>query len=641
MNRVARRPRSNRSSPPPSPFSSDSEGSPTKKTPKVPPSPSSSRNEVDSAVPTLASKEQGTDLLPSSSATPTTSSSSSLSSTTSALEHETFTRPSSGSRPHGSIQGKSSQSPVRQETPTSYTYCARNSIFDRMHMIREDNPLRGFFTLFWVSMGLYVLLTAIRSWEERGYLLGGDLFSILSRDLVSLLLSDIVLVLAMTPAFFLAKISSWGLIPPWKPLEMTLQHSYQALYLLGALYYTHQQQWPWVQRTFFSMHTMVLTMKIHSYITQNTHFRHLRRSLKRMLKEEKEVREELQADGSLVETDTSSGKKGNWWFMRRTRLQARRPFISSLPDSTSFDPSSSQEVTRLAGTSEEDESETGGDEAARKGPAVSPAEAALRGRLEHLRKDIARTEVELCPGTVAYPNNLTLANWVDYVLIPSLVYEIHFPRTDRIRPWYVFEKALATFGSMFLMYVTMEQSLIPSIKYAATTSLLYALPHLMFPFLITFLLGFFIVFECVCNGFAELTHFADRRFYDDWWNSSTWDEFARKWNRPVHLFLLRHVYFPLRHGLGLPKVQANFYTFLFSALAHELAVWIMAGRLRMFFFGMQMLQIPLVYYSQRAKDHVKAWGNGVFWVSMMLGPSMMTFVYTRDHYLELAASGPV
>lgn len=29
--------------------------------------------------------------------------------------------------------------------------------------------------------------------------------------------------------------------------------------------------------------------------------------------------------------------------------------------------------------------------------------------------------------------------------------------------------------------------------------------------------------------------FADREFYQDWWNSTSWDEFARKWNKPVHV----------------------------------------------------------------------------------------------------------
>jgi len=31
---------------------------------------------------------------------------------------------------------------------------------------------------------------------------------------------------------------------------------------------------------------------------------------------------------------------------------------------------------------------------------------------------------------------------------------------------------------------------------------------------------------------SELTYFADRGFYADWWNSISWDQFARDWNRP-------------------------------------------------------------------------------------------------------------
>jgi arabinogalactan endo-1,4-beta-galactosidase len=44
------------------------------------------------------------------------------------------------------------------------------------------------------------------------------------------------------------------------------------------------------------------------------------------------------------------------------------------------------------------------------------------------------------------------------------------------------------------------------------------------------------------NGFAELTRFGDRLFYEDWWNSVTHDEFLRKWNRPVYNYLMKVVY---------------------------------------------------------------------------------------------------
>lgn len=41
-----------------------------------------------------------------------------------------------------------------------------------------------------------------------------------------------------------------------------------------------------------------------------------------------------------------------------------------------------------------------------------------------------------------WPDNISWKNFADYMLIPSLVYELEYPRTTRIRPVYVFEKTV-------------------------------------------------------------------------------------------------------------------------------------------------------------------------------------------------------
>jgi hypothetical protein len=56
------------------------------------------------------------------------------------------------------------------------------------------------------------------------------------------------------------------------------------------------------------------------------------------------------------------------------------------------------------------------------------------------------------------------------------------------------------------------------------------------------------------------------------WNSTSFDEFSRKWNRPVHSFLLRHVYAATISTYGLNKFSAAFVTFLLSACLHELVM---------------------------------------------------------------------
>jgi sterol O-acyltransferase len=51
---------------------------------------------------------------------------------------------------------------------------------------------------------------------------------------------------------------------------------------------------------------------------------------------------------------------------------------------------------------------------------------------------------------------------------------------------------------------------------------------------------FFLTFECVCNGAAELTRTASRKHYGAFWNATSFMEFSREWNKIVHSWL--HLY---------------------------------------------------------------------------------------------------
>ena len=56
------------------------------------------------------------------------------------------------------------------------------------------------------------------------------------------------------------------------------------------------------------------------------------------------------------------------------------------------------------------------------------------------------------------------------------------------------------------------------------SSLIFAetVSKLLFPFMVIFLLVFLVIFEYLLGGMAEITCFADRQFYSDWWNSLDW-----------------------------------------------------------------------------------------------------------------------
>ncbi len=100
------------------------------------------------------------------------------------------------------------------------------------------------------------------------------------------------------------------------------------------------------------------------------------------------------------------------------------------------------------------------------------------------------------------------------------------------------------------------------------------------------------------NMWAEITYFADRRFYSDWWNAKDISEYWRKWNFPIHSFLIRHVYYPLRRR-QVNKVIAIFSTFIISALAHE---YVVVGVFRVFngiAFLIMIVNVPIMIIQKK------------------------------------------
>ena len=229
--------------------------------------------------------------------------------------------------------------------------------------------------------------------------------------------------------------------------------------------------------------------------------------------------------------------------------------------------------------------------------------------LGQLREDLA-VELTSPLGQVTYPQNLTGWNYIDYVLCPTLCYELEYPRTEKTQWMELFYKTLAVFGCIFLLTITSEEFIVPVLSDSAQRLagvsnwsdqgliLAETISLLLFPFMVTILLVFLVIFEYVLGAFAEITCFADRHFYSDWWNSCDWLEFSREWNIPVHHFLRRHVY-----GAARPKLSRNtatFITFLISSVGHELVMSCITKKLRGYGFLAQMSQLPIVAI-QRSK----------------------------------------
>ncbi|KAK2786597.1 hypothetical protein FQN52_007773 [Onygenales sp. PD_12] len=459
----------------------------------------------------------------------------------------------------------------------SIDYQPRLSHFDPESDYRD---FRGFFSLFWVSLFIMVMTTVVRNIKDTGYPLRVQVWSLLSANVWQLALGDLAMVTTTALSLPLHRVfrSRWEWFR-WSKGGVIIQSCYQFAWFTLWVALPFLLRWTWTAQVFFILHSLALLMKMHSYAFYNGHLSETERRL-----------------SSLDKSQPAS---------LSAAVRYPRSETPAMEESEESEPNEKEDKSKQS--------------------------------LSKLRKDLA-TELTSPLGHVTYPQNLSASNYVDFLLCPTLCYELEYPRTKEVRWIEVFFKTLAVFGCIFLLTHISEEFIVPVLDESAfrmqhmdskvdkVLILAETISMMLLPFMITFLLVFLVIFEYALGAFAEITRFADRRFYSDWWNSCDWLEFSREWNIPVHHFLRRHVYFSsLTH---FSNSGAMFITFLVSSIGHELVMGCITKKIRGYGFLAMMLQLPIVAV-QRSKfvKGRKTFNNVCFWVSMILGLSLMCALY--------------
>ncbi|KAH8833135.1 MBOAT, membrane-bound O-acyltransferase family-domain-containing protein [Flagelloscypha sp. PMI_526] len=531
------------------------------------------------------------------------------------------------------------QSSKNSKLKALITFTPRKSAFDTTNEHSGSNEFRGFFTLFWISLFLFTVRTYIRSIETEGHALNLRFATMFSQDAIVLAICDGILVLSTGISVIFSKMIANGWIRYYW-LGAALQHAIQTSILAVTVTWTYHRQWPWVQSGFLTLHTFVMLMKMHSYMSTNGFLEYASRRSQQVLDSLRKATERVggwaqamsDAQSAREKLDAQTGRESTG----STPMGAGTPNIPEGSTASYVDADTALTLRkRLASVALEEKnlkrvpSEESIDDP-HKVPTADVLQDHPDPHIASLAKEYAEWQAELTssgPHPVTYPNNLTFKNFAIYQLIPTLVYELEYPRTESIRPIYIFEKCAAFFGSFALLYTIVETFILP-LTPTSDQSFLRSLLDLALPFMISYILLFYIIFECICNAFAEISYFADRQFYEDWWNSTSWDEFSRKWNKPVHTFLLRHVYAATISTHQLSRGQAMFATFLLSACAHELVMVIVTQKIRMYLFLMQLIQIPLIMVSRvPIIKRNKLAGNIVFWLGLYAGFPLLCVAY--------------
>ncbi|KAF7187101.1 Sterol O-acyltransferase 2 [Pseudocercospora fuligena] len=512
-------------------------------------------------------------------------------------------------------------------------FTRRFTTFDRQNPASADSPFFGFFTLFWLCMFLIFFQVALRNWRDYGSWLGGNqvMRMMFTRDVLLLGITDGVMWISTFEGYFFQKLVRHGYIS-WARSGWVIQNIWQMAYLGSVIGWAHFREWPWTHTIFVVLHGLVFLMKQHSYAFYNGYLSGVYRR-KRLLEQKLKDLENIEP---LLSPPTSPTSPRESFIEvsssvdlspKTDDLKKRRPSTGPRT-STNFKKEHSL-VANVAATIESgqhltaDQMSTMSDIVKHE---ISDLEKELRGKSDSNAK--------------AYPNNLTLGNYIEYTCFPTLVYELDYPRQERTNWWYVLEKSVATFGVLCVMQVVSQGFIYPLVRRSLDMKennmpledrwreFPFIVSDMLFPMLIEQLLTWYVIWECILNVLAEVTRFADRGFYGDWWNSVTWDQYARDWNRPVHNFLLRHVYHSSISTFHLSRTAATFVTFLLSALVHEMCMALIFSKVRGYLFWMQLLQMPLVAFSRsKFMKGRTVLGNVMFWTGLFIGPALLTSLY--------------
>lgn len=500
--------------------------------------------------------------------------------------------------------------------------------FDRQNPASAESPFFGFFTLFWLSMVLLFVQVSMHNWRAYGSILGSNqiMKMMFSHDVLVLGVTDGVMCAATVEAYFLSKLVQKGYIN-WAKQGWIIQNVWQSIYLATTIWWTWFREWPWTHSIFIFLHCLVFVMKQHSYTFYNGYLSSVSRRRKVLQLKLKQLEHAQPAPANMADKD-SGADVPSLLGHSNGHLKDHRP--SMLRTSTNLVTEQSDVATVASAI----ESGRPFDLAQ-----LQAFESVIKAEISDLNKQLDGKMPS--PEKInSYPHNLRLGNFAEFICLPTLVYELDYPRQEETNWWYVAEKTAATFGVLGVMMVVSQGFIYPAV--ARTVAMKEAgmplderwkefpfiVSEMLFPLLIEQLLTWYVIWECILNVLAEVTRFADRGFYGDWWNSVSWDQYARDWNRPVHNFLLRHVYHSSISTFHLSRNAATFVTFLLSALVHELCMAILFKKVRGYLFTMQLLQMPLVTLSRtKLLKGRTVLGNVIFWLGLFVGPSFLTSLY--------------
>lgn len=305
-----------------------------------------------------------------------------------------------------------------------------------------------------------VMTAMLRSYKEGRPILMLSQWSLFTENIWELAISEFLMVSTLYIIIPLQLLYRTSTVFRWNYKGMLLQSVFQIAWLVQWIGWPFVRNWTWTAQVFFTLHVLSIFMKMHSYAFYNGHLSETSRRLR------------------ALDTPETASRKAATRYPSAPHPRLQEVKVDSSDSSV-----------------ESDES---------------------KDSVRTLRADLAM-ELTSALGNVTYPANLTFGNFTDFLFCPTLCYELEYPRTPTTEWDELFFKTLAVFGCIFLLTVTSEEFILPvlaessarmlSTEVLSERALILAetISRLLFPFMVSFLLVFLVIFEYILNAFAEIT----------------------------------------------------------------------------------------------------------------------------------------
>ncbi|XP_060619784.2 sterol O-acyltransferase 2-like [Anolis sagrei] len=234
------------------------------------------------------------------------------------------------------------------------------------------------------------------------------------------------------------------------------------------------------------------------------------------------------------------------------------------------------------------------------------------------------------------------STYLYFLFCPTFIYREHYPRTPDVRWGYVIGNFTKFFGCLISIAMLYKCHFIPIFSnankhpFSFKTLVLYIFNAIV-PAIYCLLLSFFGFLHCWQNAFAEMLRFADRSFYKDWWNATSFPVYFRNWNLIVHDWLYYYVYQDLMWVLkGKAQSVALLSTFITSAVAHEYAITLSFG----FFYPFQFILWILIVlggiiHSTPNRGNKSPNKNIQFWACFLVGVALQFSLPSLEWYAQV------